>query len=230
MSRRSRSGPLVLAGLLFSPVGCGHHEIVPARGARLVSGAPNWAFEESNGVRVAATGDHEGSVPTDLPGNITGLRVRIVNRSGKPVRVLHENFSLVARNGRGYGPLPVLPLEQDREREPIVLRPIFSASSFYVGPRYHAVYPSLPAWSEPLPRDEELHERQYAKWKKGLPSKSMRRFALPEGVLADGGQISGFLYFSGAASREDAVLLRAELPDGEGGEVAAALEIPFRVE
>jgi hypothetical protein len=54
--------------------------------------------------------------------------------------------------------------------------------------------------------------------------------ALPEGVLGNGGQISGVLYFEEATNREDRLVFRAELTDGDDGDPVASIEIPFRVE
>jgi hypothetical protein len=63
--------------------------------------------------------------------------------------------------------------------------------------------------------------------------------ALPEGVLADGGRVAGFIYFEEATRRERALVLRATLePEAQPGDdtgadtgapggTPAEIEIPF---
>ena len=57
----------------------------------------------------------------------------------------------------------------------------------------------------------------------------MRRMGLPEGVLADGGDISGFIYFEDATKRERRLTFRAEFADEQGGDQLAEITIPFLV-
>jgi len=57
----------------------------------------------------------------------------------------------------------------------------------------------------------------------------MLKQALPEGTLAPGGSISGFLYFQGITERERQVTLQARLVDAETGEKFGELGIPFEV-
>jgi hypothetical protein len=209
----------------LAAAGCGHGRMLPAESANMVPGAPNFAASEVDGVRIAAGGEWEGR-PKNLSDHLTPLKVRIINRSGKAVRVLYEDFVLAGARGRKYRPLPVVPIEHSaRER----LRPSFAAQKFFVGPRYRDVYPSLPAWERQIPRDEEFYQRQYDRWSSDLPTREMKRMALPEGVLADGGQITGFVFFEDAASRESKVTFRADLAGDEDGETVASIEIPFQI-
>lgn len=227
MQRFSFVRPALIAGIGIYVVGCGHGRMTPAPSAHVVPGAPNAASAQEQGVRVAASVEDWRGRPLDLPKLMTPLKVRIVNQSGKPLRILYERFELAGGRGRVYRPLPVVPIDHDREA---AVNPTFGAANFYVGPRYHDVYPTLPAWSQPLPRDTEFYDRQYERWSKDLPSTEMQRMALPEGVLADGGQVSGFLYFEQATGREDRLLFRAGLDDGNDGQPVASIEIPFRIE
>src|SRR6185312_3992245 len=103
------------------------------------------------------------------------------------------------------------------------------ASSFFVAPKLHDSYPSLDPWSAPLPRDDDFYARQYGRWDKDLPTRPMRRMALPEGVLADGGEISGFLYFENATRREKRVTFQADLGAPPQGDEITQIEIPFVV-
>ena len=214
--------------------------MIPAPDAERVPGAPTSAVSEEEGVRVSASGDGWKGRPSDLPKHLTPVKVRISNQSGRPVRILYEAFELAGAKGRVYRPLPVVPLDHADDGQPeVVLQPMYGSADFFVGPQFRDVYPSLPAWSRPLPRDRDLYDRQYDRWKKGLPTEDMQRMALPEGVLENGGRVSGFIFFEDATRKENKLVLRANLeseakPDGEAagsetGEIAS-IEIPFRVE
>jgi hypothetical protein len=52
---------------------------------------------------------------------------------------------------------------------------------------------------------------------------------LPEGVLADGGQISGFLYFENVTRNESRLTFKADIDDVRQGDDVAEIDIPFRV-
>jgi hypothetical protein len=211
--------------------GCGHGRMLPGSAARVVPGAPSAAVAEDNGVRVAANGDDWSDRPEDLPDRLTPVKVRIVNKSGRPIRILYESFALTGARGRLYRPLPLIPVQHQHPVDSAgTLRPIFAAANFFVAPRYHDIYPSLPAWSEPLPRDPDFSQEQYRRWHDDLPTREMQRLGLPEGVLGDGGQISGFLYFENVTGREARLTFDADLDDGQTGVQVALIEIPFRVE
>jgi hypothetical protein len=52
---------------------------------------------------------------------------------------------------------------------------------------------------------------------------------LPEGVLGDGGVVSGFLYFENPR-HEDRVTFEAEFDKSNGQDTVAAVKIPFLIE
>ena len=207
--------------------GCGHGQLRPAETATAVPGAPDYAASEVDGVRIAAAGAGWDGSPKDLDQRLTPVKVRIVNHSGKALRILYEDFVLAGARGHKYRPLPVVPIDHDARD---TLRPIFASVNFFVGPRYHDVYPSLPAWERQLPRDETFYDRQFGRWSEDLPTREMKRMALPEGVLADGGQLTGFVYFEEATKRERRVTFQAELAGDDDGETVASIEIPFDVD
>jgi len=219
------------ASLLFplavgtAALGCAQGRLLPAASAHVIPDAPSAAAAEDSGIRVSAEANDWSASPEDRPERVTPIKVRIVNRSGGPVQILYQQFALVGARGRRYQPLPPAPV--DDPRAPAV-RPVYAASNFFVAPRLHAVYPTLDPWSAPLQRDDEFYARQYRRWADGLPSHPMRRMALPEGVLADRGEISGFLYFENATRKENRVTFQADMDQPQGDEVAD-IEIPFVV-
>ena len=65
---------------------CGHGHMVPAHDAKTVLGAPTAALSEENGIRVTVDADEWRGKPKELP--VTPLKVRIVNHSGRSIRLL----------------------------------------------------------------------------------------------------------------------------------------------
>ena len=186
---RRSLGSLPAALAALGAAACAQGKLLPAAAARTVPGAPEAAFDESSGVRVSAEGNDWNAAPADLAARLTPVKVRIVNHSGVPIEILYQQFMLKGTHGHVYQPIPLMPVDHQRPDGIKPIHPIYSASSFYVGPAFHDVYPSLPAWSTPLLRDDAFYERQYQRWEKDLPTHAMQRMGLPEGVLADGGEI-----------------------------------------
>jgi hypothetical protein len=205
--------------------------MLPAASARVVAGAPGAGEAEDNGVEISAEGDNWEGRPIDLPKRLTPLKVRVVNHSGHPIELLYERFSLTGARGRTYRPLPPVPIDHQRPIDGAgTVRPIYAASSFYVAKRYEDIYPSLPPWSHPLPRAADFAASQYGRWPNDLPSRDMQRMGLPEGVLADGGEVSGYLFFEDAIHHEARLTFTAALDDGDSGSAVAEVAIPFRIE
>lgn len=216
------------SGLILFAAACGHGRLVPARSATIVPGAPGAAFLVEGGVRCSADALAWQGRPGDLPTSVTPVKVRIVNTSGKPIRLLYQDFALVGKGGRKYPAVPILPLDPDDSAPR--LDPIYASTKFFVAPRFHGVYPGLDAWSKPLDRDDDLYERAYHRWGPEPRSRQALRMGMPEGVLDDGGVISGFLYFESPLGREDRVTFEAEFGNGAGDDTVAAVKIPFRVQ
>lgn len=181
-----------------------------------------------DGVRVLARGGSWHGSPADLGADVTPIEVRIENTSGSPVRLLYEKFALVAESGRVFYPLPVLPLFTPATKMDSV-QPSYASDRFFVAPRLQDAYRTLPAWRDVLPRDESLYRLDYEKWTKNLPTAEIIDKALPEGVLGNGGSVSGFLYFDGEARGQHELLFQANVDDSSGRERIAVITIPFRV-
>lgn len=222
-----RSYLLIAATLpLAALCGCGHGVLVPASSAKVISGAPKAAFQEAAGVTCSADTGAWPERAARPPDTVVPVKVRVRNRSGKPIRLLAEDFVLTGKSGKKYRPIPVLPLAaEDLPR----LNPVYASEKFYVAPRFRAAYPTLEPWSAGLERDQALYDRQFDRWGKQRPTLQMTRMALPEGVLDDGGLISGFLYFESPLDDEDRVTFEADFAPGEGSGTVASIEIPFRV-
>lgn len=207
--------------------GCAEGRLLPAKSAHAIPDVPGAAAAEDSGVRVSAEANDWSAAPEDLAERLTPIKVRLINHSGHPIEVLYQQFALLGGHGHRYQPLPPAPIDQG-ERPPAV-HPVYSAENFFVAPKLHDVYPSLDPWSAPLARDDDFYTRQYQRWDHDLPSRPMRRMALPEGVLADGGEISGFLYFENATRKEKKVTFHADIAQPPQGDELTELEIPFVV-
>ncbi len=213
--------------LTLALAGCASGQLQPATSARVIPDVPNAAVAEDDGIRIAAEANDWNAAPADLVERLTPMKVRIVNHSGGPIEILYQQFALVGGHGRKYLPLPPAPIGDGAHVAPVT--PVYAASQFFVAPRLHGVYPSLEAWKAPLARDDQFYARQVSRWDEDLPTHPMRRMALPEGVLADGGEISGFLYFENATRKEKRVTFHADLNAPPQGQAVAELEIPFVV-
>jgi hypothetical protein len=222
---------IVVAGLsTLASAGCGHSRLRPAATAQVVRGAPWSAYIEQGGIRVSASTDTWDGRPEDLGDLMTPVKVRLTNQSGRPIRILYQEFALQPEGGQSFHPLPPAPLEPGPEVQMAGLRPLYASSGFHVAQAYKALVPSYDVWPEPLPRDAASAEKQYHHWSSGLPTREMRRRALFEGVLEDRGVTAGYLYFSRGARSGSTVVFRAELADADKGQPIASLDIPFVVE
>src|SRR3569623_2278436 len=224
----SRTTLALLVAGLAAVIGCGHGRLVPSDAAKLVYGTNAAACVVADGLRCTAESTAGEGRPGELPPSVMPIKVRIRIDSDKPVRVRYEDFALRGANGRRYRSLPLVPLQHGGTS---AIRPIYAASKFFVAPLLHDVYPELPAWSNPLPRDEALYDKEYAKWGNSGPGRHVRREGLPEGMVDAGGSVTGFLYFEDPTRREGRATFEAELERGGDTEGQnTTLKLPFRVD
>jgi hypothetical protein len=118
----------------------------------------------------------------------------------------------------------------DHPQKRIDVVPEFGWSNFYVAPYWGYVYPGLgywPGWWGPAdwgyfgayyPYMEEVH----------LPTRSMLRKAIPEGVVGNDGSVSGFMYFQKVkAEIQQPVMFEAKLVDADNHQQFGTISIPF---
>jgi hypothetical protein len=219
---------LALPCLALVCAGCGHAKLVPAPSAKLVPDASDGAtVSAAGGVRCFAEVDAWPDRP-ELPGFVTPVKIRVVNMSGKAIRLLFEGFVLTGKGGREYHPIPVVPI--DPVASSAQVSPAYDSWNFFVAPLIQGSYPTLQPWPRPLIRDQSFYERQYRRWGRKRPPMEVIRMALPEGVLQDGGVVTGFLFFESPLRREKRVVFEAEFVESDEPETVASIKIPFRIE
>jgi hypothetical protein len=210
---------------------CGHGRLVPAADARLMADTKDVAVAGDGGVRVVASLDDWRGLAGELPAGFTPIKLRVVNHAPRPVAVLYEHLALEGRKGRRYLAVPAIPLDHAQllaRNGPIT--PIFAAWKFEVAARYHDIYPALDAWPVPLTRDDQTYERAYREWNGSPPGPALRRLALPEGVLAPDGEVTGYVFFESPIGSESTLTLDADLVSDGTGDRVASIRIPLRVD
>jgi len=182
---------------------------------------PRVASADVAGVEVVATAGAWRGWPADLRQVVTPVKVTIANRGRTPIRVDATTFSLaLAEGGRLAAALPT-------DVRGVVTEPAPAASpsaGLGLGPTRER---SGPGWAinDPRldPRGDPAVEPDRA-WE--LPSADMLDLALPEGVLAAGQTVSGFVYFERPPRGVSAVTLTWPVVD-TAGERLGTVAIPL---
>ncbi|MBT8079876.1 MAG: hypothetical protein KJO31_14960 [Gammaproteobacteria bacterium] len=201
---------------------------------------PTTAVNTSAGVTITASTDM-WSGDADITGVITPVKVTVTNASKRVLRIRYADLSLVSEQGVRYATLPPHGIEDeiDRPAKNIARTTIresdFVAEGFRVAAHYRALYPNLtPDMTSRAFVDPSYHAFYYPLWQQAgddLPTLTMLRQVLPEGVLDPGGTLDGFLYFEyvGNEPGGTAMHFRVDLVDADTGQMFATLHIPFVV-
>jgi len=237
-----RRSLVLMMSLAFIGLGCAAQPILaPAPEATRPTGQRDVGVVDVAGVRLWASGEPWRGVPSTLPRLLTPVRVTVQNHSGHPVRVAYRDFSLLGERGFRYSALPPFSLQGQAIGQAgapgaivpaayhprTVVRPRFSSERFWVASPYLGFYPGFHAWPYGWEVDP-FYDRWYGSWPTPLPSQDMLEQALPEGVIEDGGQVSGFVYFQ-RTSDEDRVRLQFDVQDARSGEALGTGSVPFVV-
>ena len=204
----------------------------PAAGATLAPGRLNVAELSAAGVTVNVTGDSWKGDPQDLGTLFTPVRVTLENHSGKTLRVSYRDFTVAGGSGFNYAAIPPMKargtLGAREAPSPSVRLAGWEHRGFYVAPHYSYLYPGLEPWPGMFGYDPLYYDNFYSRWPERLPTQDMLSEALPEGVVQDGGSVSGFVYFQSVTGRESAVQFKMDLVDASDGQSFGVLAIPFQ--
>jgi hypothetical protein len=227
---------LFMIGGLFLMSGCaGYTELEPAPAASTVPGNEDRAVETIEGVRVTATVDTWTGLE-DIKQEVTPLQVTIRNDNPEPVRVQYSDLALVSPTGKRYAALPPYQIEGTIQ-EPVIsssyapiTTPGFGYRGYSVARPYGPVYPTLEPGFGPYYYDPFYYNRYYRYWATiDLPTQEMLLRALPEGMIRDGGYVSGFVYFERVPESEPRVTVQMDLVGARSGNRFGRITIPFRV-
>jgi hypothetical protein len=174
------------------------------------------------GVYVAVSGDHwKGD--ERVREHVTLLKVMISNNHGALIKIAYGLFSLRDTSGILYSALPPYALEGSIQE----YRSQYTCSGFYVAPHYSPFYPHMREYLDPFYYDPLYYGHYYNCWREtDLPTPEMLNKALPDGVLENNANASGFLYFQkiGEADRYNFIM---ELVDAETGKKFGTVCIPL---
>lgn len=201
----NRRRPLAAALLILLATGC----------AGRVAPAP--AVSSAGGVEINAVANAWRGWPAELGRLVTPVRVSIANRGEVAVRVDVRRLSLaLPEGGRLAATLPAEVRGPAAEAAPGSL----PAAGLALGPNREN---SGPGWAlnEPAfdPRTDPALEPERT-W--ALPSADVLALALPEGLLAPGRTISGFVYFERAPRGVREVTLTWPVEDVDGERLGVA--------
>ncbi len=226
---------VIAAAVFFA--GCNNNpDLKPAKNANKVKGISNTAVSTVEGVQVSAESGAWDGVP-EIKEKVTPLHIVIVNKSGKPLKISYNEFSITDSSGKRYSALPPYEITGTVENPEIVQKynplgaPTFDYRGFKVAPYYSHIYPKLPVYGGEYYYDPYYYRYYSGYWKDlNLPTAGMLDRVLPDGVLDDNGRLSGFLYFEKVNTSKKFVTFRADLVNAENGHDFGTITIPFKVE
>jgi len=177
---------------------------------------------------VEANGKWSG-VPSDLPKFLTPARLTVTNHSGVPILVRYRDFDLRSSTGVTFKALPPFQIRGTATQTVPVTAPGFAYSGFAIAPYYAPWYPGFGVWGGPFWYDWPYYSTYYAEWPVSLPTQDMIEQAIPEGVLDNGGEVSGYLYFHKVPSKAESADLYVKLINARTDQQFGVMGIPFLI-
>lgn len=226
--------PLAILALGAVALGCrpstGLEPMDEATEATVVEDA---AITSSSGVELMAHGDRwTGDAVVEQ--FTTPVYVRIRNDSDRNLLIRYPSFALLGALDR-YAVLPPFVLATTDDHTELaagytpVESPLFTTDGFKVAPYYAPAYPNLVGYDGVMVVDLDYHTRYMAEWGDvaTLPTADIMAWALPEGVLSPGAELTGFLFFEKVDPSEAQINLYFELEDATDHDLFGGLWIPF---
>jgi hypothetical protein len=252
LKRRLHAVGMLTVAVLLSGWGCaGRSQLMPAPGASIMPNKPGVVDTTIEGVEMTVNAEAWAGDPAILD-EITPIRITIKNNSGKPLLIRYRDFAIISQKGKYYAALPPFKITGSINRPyaaegyPIIAEPDFDYDGFMLAPYYSEIYPDIPSiyddedfeFDEPDFGDDYwwpyydpfYYDQYYTYWQTiELPTPRMLRLAIPEGVIKNGGHISGFLYFQEVSPKLKMVDFRADLINAKNGNIFGAIMVPFVV-
>ncbi len=217
---------ITAAGLALVLGACASNgELVPVPGANALPAPEVGALASAAGVQLEARTDAWSGRPLNLGQDFTPILVHVTNNSGRPLAIRYQDFVLTRPdNTKTWAAIPPFNIHKTVSIE----RPLYRSDAFMLAPYLRPYYPGwrlydgFPGW------DEGYWGTYYPEFVNiNLPTPDMLAAALPEGVLQQGGTMTGFLYFQHLPASASEVLLRQRL-ETPTGQVFGQIEIPFQ--
>jgi hypothetical protein len=235
-----------------------HAYLVPAPVANLTNGG-HAAMATSEGVTIKVTPNAWDGRPHNLYKRVTPLKVRIENQSKQPIRLVYQDFALETPHGERLAALPPSEIrdaeyidqnrmpygahvvdaawqgpahhEVDRRGRPrVIFSPGFAWYGFYYAPYWNYGYIGIGPWPYPWIPDFGYFSTYYPYMRAiHLPTRSMLTKGIPEGVVAPGGYVEGFLYFTKVKPDMEQVEFVAKLQNARTGQQFGTIRVPFEV-
>lgn len=112
----------------------------------------------------------------------------------------------------------------------MIIAPGFAYDHFYYAPYWGYGYDGLGPWPYAWGPDLGYYHMYYPYMERiHLPTHSMLTKAIPEGVIAPGGYVQGFLYFKKVDPELKNVEFVARLQHAQDGQQFGQINIPFGV-
>ncbi len=200
--RAAKHSRWVGGGLLLGALACGSAQLAPASNAEVVPGAKDVAVaRSSDGVTLAAKADAWPGSPR-VPQELTPIQIQIENRSPASIRAMLADIRLVTDG------------EALVAREPVSIE--IEPQATTVG-KTSADVDSMTGVYEFSPRDP---------FKTAL-ARQIQSLSLPQGPIASGERVQGFIYFDSLPEHARTATLEVAVRRDPAGPVEALLSIPF---
>jgi hypothetical protein len=200
-------------------------QLSPAPGAQPAPpGIGTGAIASNAGVTIEARADAWQGNPATLEREITPILVEVTNSGNHPLLVRYSAFQLMATNGKVHRAMPPFAIDEEITEEYMVRT--FPYSGFTVAPYLRRYYPGL-VLADPFLLDRAFYDTMVPVFRRvRLPTGDMVQKALPEGILAPGSKVAGFLYFEDV-KEGPGVTLSANLIDASTQAEIGKISIPF---
>lgn len=217
--------------LALALAGCTYEtELVPAAGANEVG--YDAALTKVDGVQIRANGEAWPGLE-DVRDQVTPVHLSVYNNSKKPIRLRYDQLWLLDQDGVRYAALPPFRITGSVAADVYgVMRPGFTYVGFEVAPAYSNLYPDLTVTDYDFdePTEDEYDSAYYPYWatvEARLPTPTMLKMALPEGVIKPGGRLDGYVYFQHVPGHAGRVDLDMRLVDASNNKQITTARIPF---
>ena len=224
-----RCASLAAIALVLSSAACTQNETVlrPGANAQVApAGRGQGAVASNAGVRVEVRSRAWTGEPENLETEITVLHVTLANRSQRPMLVRYQDIK-VTQGGVAYAAIAPYDIDEDVEEDYYFAD--YPYQRYRVAPHLARYYPRSHV-ADPFWWDDPYYYH-WSSWPTyvsiELPTPDMVEAALPEGVLAPGESIAGFLYFEELDDDVADVRFTVDLIDASNRSRFGRIAVPF---